>query len=137
MTCIFCHDISEEAILYQTKHFKLVWDIDPIKTGHILIISKDHFTSLSELPLPLLHELAELEQDIITLMEETLPIDGVTLARNDKNLMDEETHFHSHLIPRQKEDGFWDRIEVQKQIIPLEDFVHQLSTNKYSGLKKE
>nr|WP_067087664.1 HIT family protein [Streptococcus marmotae] len=137
MPCIFCRNISEEAILYQSRHFKLVWDIDPIQTGHLLIISKDHFTSLSELPLPLLHELAELEQEMITLMEEILPIDGVTLLRNDKNLMDEGTHFHSHLIPRQKEDGFWDRIEVQKQIIPLEDFVHQLNTNKYSGLRKE
>ncbi|WP_405054575.1 HIT family protein [Streptococcus handemini] len=42
MTCIFCHDISEESILYQSRHFKLVWDIDPIQTGHVLIISKDH-----------------------------------------------------------------------------------------------
>ena len=27
MTCIFCHQLNENAILYQTKHFKVVWDI--------------------------------------------------------------------------------------------------------------
>ncbi|MGT2951471.1 HIT family protein [Streptococcus cuniculi] len=112
MHCIFCHDILEEQIIYQTEHFKVVWDIDPIQTGHLLIISKRHFTSLAELPLPDLHELAELEQKIIRMMEETLPIDGVTLVRNDKDLMDTGTHFHSHLIPRTKDDGFWSGIDL-------------------------
>ncbi len=79
MHCIFCHDLSLENILYQTEHFKLVWDIDPIQTGHLLIISKEHFTSLSELPLSILHELAELEQKLTRLMEDTLPIDGVMI----------------------------------------------------------
>ncbi|WP_405054576.1 hypothetical protein [Streptococcus handemini] len=35
-------------------------------------------------------------------MEQILPIDGVTLARNDKDLMDEGTHLHSYLIPQKK-----------------------------------
>lgn len=126
MHCIFCHDLSLENILYQTEHFKLVWDIDPIQTGHLLIISKEHFTSLSELPLSILHELAELEQKLTRLMEDTLPIDGVTLARNDKDLMDTGTHFHSHLIPRQKDDGFWEQISVAKRALPLEIFLEQL-----------
>lgn len=113
MHCIFCHDILEEQIIYQTEHFKLVWDIDPIQTGHLLIISKDHFTSLAELPIPVLHELAELEQKVTILMEQHLPIDGVTLARNDKDLLDTGTHFHTHLIPRKKDDGFWDSIALK------------------------
>lgn len=129
MHCIFCHDILEENILYQTEYFKLVWDIDPIQTGHIIIISKEHFTRLSELPLPILHELAEVEQKIIQLMEQSLPIDGVTLARNDKDLMDKGTHFHSHLIPRKKDDGFWEQITLTKHAFPLEDFLKQLNHN--------
>lgn len=36
MTCIFCHQIEEIDILYQTEYFKVVWDIDPIQTGHLL-----------------------------------------------------------------------------------------------------
>lgn len=136
MHCIFCNDIIEEKILYRTKHFKLVWDIDPIQTGHLLIISKDHFTSLTELPLLVLHELAELEQKVTQMMEDTLPIDGVTLVRNDKDLMDAGTHFHSHLIPRRKDDGFWDPIAVSKQPFPLEAFLKQLKHDeKSSGTK--
>lgn len=129
MHCIFCNDILEENILYQTEYFKLVWDIDPIQTGHLLIISKEHFTSLSELPLPVLHELAEVEQTITRLLEQTLPIDGVTLARNDKDLMDQGTHFHSHLIPRKKDDCFWEQIVISQHPLSLEAFLKHLKHN--------
>lgn len=129
MHCIFCNDILEENILYQTEYFKLVWDIDPIQTGHLLIISKEHFTSLAELPLPVLHELAEVEQTITRLLEQTLPIDGVTLARNDKDLMDQGTHFHSHLIPRKKDDCFWEQIVISQHPLPLEAFLKHLKHN--------
>lgn len=42
MNCIFCHQLKEEDILYQTEHFKIVRDIAPIQTGHLIIISKVH-----------------------------------------------------------------------------------------------
>ena len=125
-TCIFCHHISEQDLLYQTEHFKLVFDIDPIQTGHLLLISKDHYTSISQLPLPILHELVETQAHLVGLLEECLPIDGVTIASNDKDLMDDGTHFHIHLIPRLKGDGFWDKIGIQELPLPIEDFLKEL-----------
>ena len=50
MTCIFCHQLKEEDILYQTEYFKVVWDIDPVQTGHLLIISKEHYDTLNQIP---------------------------------------------------------------------------------------
>ena len=125
-TCIFCHHISEQDILYQTEHFKLVLDIDPIQTGHLLLISKDHYTSISQLPLPILHELVETQAYLVGLLEACLPIDGVTIASNDKDLMDDGTHFHIHLIARLKGDGFWDKINIQELPLPIEDFLKEL-----------
>lgn len=125
-TCIFCHHISEQQILYQTANFKLVFDIDPIQTGHLLLISKNHYNSLGQVPVALLHELIETQADLVRLLEETLPIDGVTIASNDKDLMDEGTHFHIHLIPRLKQDGFWDKLEIEPVSFPIEEFLKQL-----------
>ena len=125
-TCIFCHHISEQDILYQTEHFKLVLDIDPIQTGHLLLISKDHYTSISQLPLPILHGLVETQAYLVGLLEACLPMDGVTIASNDKDLMDDGTHFHVHLIPRLKGDGFWDKINIQELPLPIEDFLKEL-----------
>lgn len=113
-TCIFCHHIPQDAILYDSPAFKVVWDIDPIQTGHLLIISKAHYHSLTDLPKATLHELIELEQKLVAVLENALSIDGVTRASNDKDLMDEGTHFHVHLIPRVRGDGFWEQISLDR-----------------------
>ena len=97
-TCIFCHHISEQALLYQTEHFKLVFDINPIQTGHLLLISKDHYTSISQLPLPILHELVETQAHLVGLLEECLPIDGVTIA---SRLKDAPETLICHCLPGQ------------------------------------
>lgn len=124
--CIFCNQIPDQAILYQSPYFKVVFDINPIQTGHLLIMSKEHYTSLSQLPRPALHDLIELEAELTGLLEEILPINGVTLARNDKDLMDAGTHFHSHLIPRIKGDGFWDKLDLEIQDFDLQTLKKQV-----------
>ncbi|MCP1639860.1 HIT family protein [Streptococcus gallinaceus] len=121
--CIFCNFITEKQIIHQTPHFKVVFDIDPIQTGHLLIISKDHYESMTELPKPLLHELIELQAKLIAALETSLPIAGVTSASNDKELMDTGTHFHLHLIPRRKNDGFWDKLEIPTEDWDLNNFL--------------
>lgn len=124
--CIFCNQIHDKVILYQTKHFKLIFDIHPIQTGHLLLISKRHYASITQLSADELHDLIETEAYLVSMLEETLPIDGVTLASNDKNLMDKGTHFHVHLIPRIANDGFWEPLDVKKEDFLLDNFLKKL-----------
>lgn len=130
MTCIFCELIKPEQIFYETDHIKVVYDIDPIQTGHLLLISKEHYTSLTELPLAVRHEWIDLEAELVGLLETTLGVDGVTRASNDKGLMDEGTHFHSHLIPRRAGDGFWDKVELEFLNLDLKAFETALKNQK-------
>ncbi|HEM3717169.1 TPA: HIT family protein [Streptococcus suis] len=125
MTCIFCHQLKEEDILYQTEHFKVVWDIDPIQTGHLLIISKDHYDTLSQVSPAVRYELSDLEVFLTEKLCQTLAIDGVTLACNDR-LFDTGTHFHVHLIPRFRSDGFWDQISLAQVQLDLAHFLNAL-----------
>ncbi|MFA9468169.1 MULTISPECIES: HIT family protein [unclassified Streptococcus] len=126
MTCIFCDLITPEQILLESDQFKLVFDIDPIQTGHLLLFSKRHVLSMADLSLSERHELVDLEARLIALLEAHLPIDGVTLASNDKGLIDEGTHFHVHLIPRCTGDGFWDKIDLETCQWELETFLKAL-----------
>lgn len=128
MNCIFCHAITPEQVLFETKSFKLVFDIHPIQTGHLLLIAKDHYQSITQLPQSALHELIETEADIVRLLETHLPIDGVTLASNDKELMDDGTHFHVHFIPRCKQDGFWEPIALTPANWDLQPFLSALTS---------
>lgn len=124
--CIFCNCITEKQIIHQTPHFKVIFDSNPIQTGHLLIISKDHYESIAELPKSLLYELVELQAKLIAALETSLPIAGMTSASNDKGLMDTGTHFHLHLIPRQKNDRFWDELEIPTEDWDLHNFLKTL-----------
>ncbi|MET3558619.1 diadenosine tetraphosphate (Ap4A) HIT family hydrolase [Streptococcus rupicaprae] len=127
MTCIFCHQLKEKDILYQTEHFKVVWDIDPVQTGHLLIISKKHYDTLSQVPPAVRHELSDLEVFLTEKLCQELAIDGVITACNDR-LFDAGTHFHfhAHLIPRFQSDGFWDRISLAQVQLDLHRFLKAL-----------
>ncbi|HFI0231119.1 TPA: HIT family protein [Streptococcus suis] len=125
MTCIFCHQLKEEDILYQTEHFMIVWDIDPIQTGHLLIISKGHYDTLRQIPSTIRYELSDLEVFLTEKLCQALAIDGVTIACNDR-LFDAGTHFHVHLIPRLQSDGFWDQISLAQVQLDLNAFLKAL-----------
>ncbi|HEM3165028.1 TPA: HIT family protein [Streptococcus suis] len=125
MTCIFCHQLKEEDILYQTEHFKVVWDIDPIQTGHLLIASNDHYDTLSQVPPTVRYELSDLEVFLTDKLCQALTIDGVTITCNDR-LFDAGTHFHVHLIPRFRSDGFWDQISLAQVQLDLHRFLKAL-----------
>ncbi|NQI34445.1 HIT family protein [Streptococcus suis] len=125
MTCIFCHQLKEIDILYQTEHFKVVWDIDPVQTGHLLIISKEHYDTLRQVPPTVRYELSDLEVFLTEKLCQTLAIDGVTIACND-HLFDVGTHFHVHLIPRFQSDDFWDQISLAQVQLDLNAFLKAL-----------
>lgn len=70
MTCIFFHSITAEQILTKTPHFKVIFNIDPIQQGHVLILSKEHLMDLRELSEVQLLELHKLEKAIIIIFEQ-------------------------------------------------------------------
>lgn len=113
MTCVFCKGIKEENILFQSKYFKMVWDINPIQSGHLLLISKEHYESLEQLPERIRYELVDLQAYLTKVFREKTEVDGVSVVYND-GVMDPGTHFHFHFIPRYRTDGLWDPIDVER-----------------------
>lgn len=116
MECIFCH-LQKENWVSESEHFYAVWDIDPIQEGHLLVISKKHRMSLAELSDAEKLDLLTFQTNLITRLDRK-GVFGVTIATNNGKLMDEGTHFHSHLLPRYENDSFWDNIELP--IYPFE-----------------
>ncbi|WP_374967103.1 HIT family protein [Lysinibacillus sp. RS5] len=126
MNCIFCNAITDEQILVESKNYKVVFDIDPIQFGHLLIISKNHIMDIREITTAKLIELIELEKSIINIFEKHFSITSVSVIRNNGPIMDEGTHFHVHLIPRYVNDNFWDNQIVKEQKISLQDLQSHL-----------
>lgn len=124
-SCIFCN-LSEELWIHQTQHFCVVWDIDPIQEGHMLLISKEHRMSLLALTEEESADLVALQKLLLSQVENQDGWGG-TLAINNGKLMDEGTHFHCHLIPRFKEDGFWEGVDPEARSFAKENFLKELS----------
>ncbi|MGN7476328.1 HIT family protein [Solibacillus silvestris] len=130
MDCIFCHGIKEEQVLLETGNYIVVFDIDPIQSGHLLIISKRHFEHIREVSKELLIELLDLKKKIIDLLEKSFGITGISIIQNNGAIMDEGTHFHVHLIPRYSDDLFWENQAVIEHPISTTDLSNKLKLLK-------
>ena len=127
MSCIFCSEITDEQILVESKSFKVIFDIDPVQLGHLLIISKSHIMDLREINIPQFIELMDLEKSIIEILENHFSITSVSVIQNNGPIMDEGTHFHVHLIPRYIDDNFWDNQIVKEHKLSLQELKVKLN----------
>jgi len=112
--CIFCNNIYPEQKIKETENFFMIFDINPIQKGHLLIISKNHYANIYDLPREKLHELIDLEKSIIKIIENNFEVLGVTSIKNNGHSMMEGTHFHTHIIPRYIKDDFWTNQKVKQ-----------------------
>ena len=126
MGCIFCHQIEAKHILVSSVHFNIVLDIDPIQCGHLLIIAKHHILDIRALDSAVFVDLMRVQQAIAELFEKHFMITGVSFIQNNGAVMDNDTHFHVHAIPRYNDDDFWTHQIVHQHPLHLEQLCEQL-----------
>lgn len=108
--CIFCKIASGEISadrLYENDNFFSIPDANPIINGHTLIISKKHFNNSLDLPNSIAPELFDcIKKTALKLMEEN-KAGGFNLGNNNFEAAGQlVNHFHLHILPRKKDDGF-------------------------------
>lgn len=105
--CIFCKIIAGEipsATIYEDEDFKVILDISPAAKGHALILPKEHYANLYELPDELCGKVMKLAKKLASHMTEKLDCDGFNLVQNNGEVAGQTVfHFHLHLIPRYKD----------------------------------
>ena len=107
--CIFCKIANGEIpskTIEENDMFRVVLDVGPATKGHALILPKDHYANLYELPEEVAAEALKLAKKVALRMKERLHCDGVNLVQNNEEAAGQTVfHFHMHVIPRYKEDG--------------------------------
>lgn len=107
--CIFCKIANGEIpskTLYEDEEFRVILDLGPATRGHALILPKDHFANLYELPDEVAAKVMKLAKKMATQMTEKLGCDGFNLVQNNGETAGQTVfHFHLHLIPRYENDG--------------------------------
>lgn len=107
--CIFCKIAAGEIpskTIYEDEQFRVILDLGPAAKGHALILPKNHYANLYELPDETAGEVMKLAKKMATVMTEKLGCQGFNLVQNNGELAGQTVfHFHMHLIPRYENDG--------------------------------
>ena len=107
--CIFCKIANGEIpskTLYEDEEFRVILDLGPAAKGHALIMPKNHYANLYELPEEAAAKAMILAKKMAARMTDRLHCDGFNLMQNNGEVAGQTVfHFHMHLIPRYKDDG--------------------------------
>lgn len=107
--CIFCKlangDIPTNSI-YEDDKFNVILDAGPATKGHALILPKEHFDNVFEIPEEWIVDVALLSKKLATKMKAKLNCDGFNFIQNNGLCAGQTVfHYHYHLIPRYENDG--------------------------------
>ena len=109
--CKFCR-IDPAVVVHETADCLVFLDYRPVFPGHSLVIPKQHFETLADLPLELLPTLFGEVQRVARAVETALGAEGSFVAVNNR-VSQSVPHLHVHVVPRRRKDGlkgfFWPR----------------------------
>jgi histidine triad (HIT) family protein len=114
-TCLFCQvvagDVAAEIVLDE-PHALAFLDHRPLFPGHCLLIPRDHYETLTDLPVDLVPPLFTTARMLAGAVERAMEGEGTFVAINNR-VSQSVPHLHVHVVPRRRKDGlrgfFWPR----------------------------
>lgn len=113
--CVFCRiaaGTTPALIVYEDEHTCAFLDKRPLFPGHCLLIPRDHYATLADLPARLVEPLFGVTRRLAGGVEEAMQADGTFVAINNR-VSQSVPHLHVHIVPRKRHDGlggfFWPR----------------------------
>ena len=99
----------------------VILDQGPATKGHALILPKQHFANIYEIPDETAAKAMILGKKMATAMTKALHSDGFNLVQNNGEAAGQTVfHFHMHIIPRYKNDTVnvtWKQNEADASVI--------------------
>jgi len=121
MPCLFCEIINgnvSASVVFQDDISMAFLDHRPLFPGHCLIIPRNHFETLSDLPTELIGPFFKNVQLLARAVELALEAEGSFVAINNR-ISQSVPHLHLHIVPRRKKDGlkgfFWPRNKYENE----------------------
>lgn len=107
--CIFCKIIKGEIKSYKVYEDDKVYaffDTNPINEYHTLVIPKNHYQDIFDIPEEELVAVVKAAKKIAKLFKEKLGVNNMQMFNNSGVKAQQDVfHFHMHLVPREESDG--------------------------------
>ena len=114
-SCVFCEILRETREAYSVLEDATTLgflDHRPLFPGHCLLVPREHYATLGELPPDLVPPLFSSARLLARAVEDAMNADGTFVAMNNR-VSQSVAHFHVHVVPRRQGDGlrgfFWPR----------------------------
>ena len=102
--CIFCDIINNQINsykIYEDDIIVAILDIAQVTTGHCLVIPKEHYSNIFELPDHVSSHIFKVVTHISKMLKEKLNFTDLNLLNNNGPLAEQTVnHFHIHIIPQ-------------------------------------
>ncbi|AKH96654.1 HIT family protein [Halanaeroarchaeum sulfurireducens] len=109
MDCIFCaiaDGAADARVVAETESALAFLDANPLAPGHTLVVPKDHYETLDDLPPAEGRAVFSLLHRLVPAIEAAVDADGSTVGFNNGAAAGQEVdHVHGHVIPRFAGDG--------------------------------
>jgi histidine triad (HIT) family protein len=107
--CLFCKIAKKEIpahVIYEDGTTIAFLDINPSAPGHTVVIPKEHYSSIQELPPESVAAVFVTAKTVVNKLEKAVGSGHFTIGFNNGRLSGQEIdHLHVHVIPRYENDG--------------------------------
>mgnify|MGYP001193294282 FL=1 len=107
--CVFCNIANgkiKAEVIVENENFIVFRDINPVVSGHFLLIPKKHYATFLEIPKEIYTNFMELAHDAVLKTLKETGAKGYNLVMNNDVVAGQVVHHsHLHIIPRKKDDG--------------------------------
>jgi len=109
MDCIFCKIVRGEipcAKVYEDNEVLAFLDINPVNPGHTLVITKEHFTNITDTPEEKLNTIMSAVKKLSGKIMTAVGASAFNLGVNNGEVAGQIVpHVHFHIMPRKENDG--------------------------------
>jgi histidine triad (HIT) family protein len=112
---VFCDIVAGEVgaeIVFSDKHTLAFLDNRPVFPGHVLLVPRDHYETLADLPPEQIEPLFAAARRLSVAVQAAMDAHGTFVAMNN-TVSQSVPHLHVHVVPRRRKDGlrgfFWPR----------------------------
>jgi histidine triad (HIT) family protein len=113
--CVFCEIVRGETaahVVFEDDVTVAFLDSRPVFEGHTLVVPREHYETLADLPVPSIEPLFANVRMLSRAVPDALGATGTFVAMNNK-VSQSVPHLHVHVVPRRPKDGlrgfFWPR----------------------------
>jgi histidine triad (HIT) family protein len=125
-TCKFCQVVARDLPSYVVFEDAVAFaflDNRPLFPGHTLLVPKQHYETLDDLPAEVIGPFFNDVQLLARAVERGMQAEGSFVAINNR-VSQSVPHLHVHIVPRKKKDGlrgfFWPRQSHPDEAIMLQ-----------------